>query len=107
MLGQKPPPNLFSRSGKPDHGILTKYWTASGWVQRVGGLVIGLSYLMGGGALVFSSFHIRSELRSIFHNQIAANVFGIAIGVIVAIVGAFVLLLAARLLRGSVRPGSR
>jgi hypothetical protein len=105
-MRQSPPPDVF-RSSIPWHGIGSKDWVPSTYVQRVGAFVIGVIYVMAAAGCVTSTIFIKSELTAELQSESAGIVIGFLFVSAMLIVGVAIISLGIRLLKGAFRSGPK
>lgn len=89
---QTPPPNLF-RSTIPWHGIGSKDWVPTNYVQKVGAFIVGLIYVIGGIACIASTFWFKAELTANLQSAAAVVVIGFVLVFLVLTGGVIVIAL--------------
>jgi hypothetical protein len=107
MTTSKEPAPPISHTGTPLRGILSKGWVLTGRVNKVGAVLIGIGYMLGGGACIVCGFGIITEIEDTVGNGRIVTILTSLLVVGALAIGLCLLGLGARLLQGALSSKSR
>jgi hypothetical protein len=107
MTTSKEPVPPISHTGTPFRGILSKGWVLTGRVNKVGAVLIGTGYMLGGGACIVCGFGLITEMQDTVGNGRFVTILSSLLVLGALGIGVCLLGLGARFLHGALSSKSR